>query len=137
MCSSGLFTWARLVPFPSTPSKAGNVFTTEGQQPHATDLTHRELELLRLIAEGKSNQEIGQELMLSRRAVRRHFSDIYEKIGASGKVARATTVYALRHGVATWTTCSPPNRICTSRQEWVFARIADAHSLSIVYAKGG
>ena len=72
------------------------------QQPHENDLTEREVEVLRLIAEGKSNQEIGQELMLSRRTVERHISNIYEKIGASGKVARATaTAYALRRGLAT------------------------------------
>lgn len=65
-------------------------------------LTEREVEVLRLIAMGKSNQEIGQELVLSRRTVERHISNIYLKIGASGKVARATaTAYALRHGLAT------------------------------------
>jgi predicted ATPase/DNA-binding CsgD family transcriptional regulator len=71
------------------------------QQPYENDLTEREIEVLRLIAEGKSNQEIGQELTLSRRTVERHISNIYEKIGASGKVARATaTAYALRRGLA-------------------------------------
>jgi DNA-binding NarL/FixJ family response regulator len=51
---------------------------------------------------GKSNQEIGRELVLSRRTVDRHISYIYLKIEGSGKVARATaTAYALRHGLAT------------------------------------
>jgi DNA-binding NarL/FixJ family response regulator len=54
------------------------------------------------MAAGKSNEEIGRELVLSRRTVERHISNIYLKIGASGKVARATaTAYALRHGLAT------------------------------------
>jgi len=74
----------------------------ESQGPYPNDLTEREVEVLRLITAGKSNQEIGQELILSRRTVERHISNIYQKIGASGKVARATaTAYALRHGLAT------------------------------------
>jgi predicted ATPase/DNA-binding CsgD family transcriptional regulator len=64
------------------------------------DLTRREVQVLRLIATGKSNQEIAQELVLSLRTVERHISNIYQKIGSTGKVARATaTGYAHRHGL--------------------------------------
>jgi DNA-binding NarL/FixJ family response regulator len=64
------------------------------------DLTPREMEVLRLIAAGKSNQQIAAILMLSVRTVERHSSNIYAKIGAAGAVARATaTAYALRHGL--------------------------------------
>ncbi|MFL5731592.1 MAG: tetratricopeptide repeat protein, partial [Chloroflexia bacterium] len=74
----------------------------EHKSPYPDDLTEREVEVLRLITVGKSNQEIGQELVLSRRTVERHISNIYQKIGASGKVARAAaTAYALRHRLAT------------------------------------
>jgi non-specific serine/threonine protein kinase len=63
-------------------------------------LTEREAQVLRLIAMGKSNHEIAEELVLSRRTAERHISNIYQKIGASGKVARATaTAYAMRHGL--------------------------------------
>ena len=56
--------------------------------------------MLRLIAAGKSNQEIAQELALSLRTVERHISNIYQKIGATGRVARATaTAYAIKHGL--------------------------------------
>lgn len=66
--------------------------------PDPAGLTGRELEVLRLIAAGKSNQEIAAELFLSVRTVERHISTIYEKLGVGGKVARATaTAYALRH----------------------------------------
>jgi predicted ATPase/DNA-binding NarL/FixJ family response regulator len=66
------------------------------------DLTAREVEVLRLIAMGKSNQEIASDLVLSRRTAERHISNIYQKIGATGKVARATaTAYALRHNFIT------------------------------------
>jgi ATP/maltotriose-dependent transcriptional regulator MalT len=91
-----------IIQFTSFSPKAGATITTEGRDIYPDDLTEREIEVLRLIAVGKSNQEIGQELVLSRRTVERHVSNIYQKIGASGKVARATaSAYALRHGIAT------------------------------------
>jgi DNA-binding NarL/FixJ family response regulator len=68
--------------------------------PRMADLTPREIEVLRLIAAGKSNQEIAAILVLSVRTVERHISNIYAKIGASGAVARATaTAYAFHHGL--------------------------------------
>jgi predicted ATPase/DNA-binding CsgD family transcriptional regulator len=63
-------------------------------------LTPREIEILRLIAAGKSNQEIANELTLSVRTVERHISNIYEKIGIYGNTARAAaTAYAFSHGL--------------------------------------
>ena len=93
---------AEVLAFAGSPTEAAGTFKTEAQRAYLGDLTEREVEVLRLIAAGKSNQEIGQELVLSRRTVERHISNIYEKIGASGKVARASaTAYAHRHGLAT------------------------------------
>jgi ATP/maltotriose-dependent transcriptional regulator MalT len=64
-------------------------------------LTARELEVLRLIARGRSNQEIAADLVLSVRTVERHIANIYDKIGASGRAARAAAAsYALAAGVA-------------------------------------
>jgi DNA-binding NarL/FixJ family response regulator len=64
-----------------------------------TALTTRELEVLRLIAAGKSNQEIATELVLSIRTVERHVSNIYQKLQISGPTARAVaTAYLLRQG---------------------------------------
>jgi DNA-binding NarL/FixJ family response regulator len=64
-------------------------------------LTARELEVLRLVARGRSNQEIADELVLSVRTVERHIANIYDKIGASGRAARAAAAsYALAAGVA-------------------------------------
>ena len=64
-------------------------------------LSAREIEVLALIAAGRSNQEIAEELFLSVRTVERHISTIYEKIGAHGRAARAAaTAYALGHGLA-------------------------------------
>ena len=67
-------------------------------QPAATpaypdDLTEREVEVLRLIAQGNSNREVGNELFIAEGTVRRHVSNIYEKIGATNRAD--ATRYAL------------------------------------------
>ena len=60
-------------------------------------LTEREIELLHLVADGLTNDEIADRLMLSARTVERHLSNVYRKLGVSGKAARAAAVaYALR-----------------------------------------
>ena len=66
----------------------------------ADGLTVREREILRLVAHGRSNQQIAGDLVLSVRTVERHVSNIYDKIGASGRTARAAaTAYAADAGL--------------------------------------
>jgi class 3 adenylate cyclase len=60
-------------------------------------LTAREVEVLRLIAAGRTNTEIAAELTLSVRTVARHITNIYTKIGARNKVE--ATDYANKRGV--------------------------------------
>jgi pimeloyl-ACP methyl ester carboxylesterase/DNA-binding CsgD family transcriptional regulator len=61
----------------------------EAFPPPAPDLSTREFEVLRLVAAGLSNEEIADRLFLSVRTVERHLSNIYSKVGVSGKAARA------------------------------------------------
>jgi DNA-binding CsgD family transcriptional regulator len=69
-----------------------------GQRPsHQEHLTAREVDVLRLIAAGRTNLEISRELVLSERTVARHITNIYGKIGARSKVDAAS--YAMRHGL--------------------------------------
>jgi pimeloyl-ACP methyl ester carboxylesterase len=63
----------------------------------AAKLTPRETEVLRLIAAGRSNQQIADTLVLSLRTVERHITNLYAKIGAHGKAD--ATAYAMRHGL--------------------------------------
>lgn len=56
-------------------------------------LTARELEVLRLIAAGKSNREIGELLFISPRTVERHIANIYLKIDVNNRAE--ATAYAL------------------------------------------
>jgi DNA-binding CsgD family transcriptional regulator len=61
-------------------------------------LSLRELEVLRLLAVGRSNQQIADELVISRNTVRRHVSNIFDKTGATNRVEAST--YARDHGLA-------------------------------------
>ncbi|MCH8186543.1 MAG: AAA family ATPase [Chloroflexi bacterium] len=64
---------------------------------HPAGLTQREVEVLRLIAAGKSNQEIAEELFISPHTVIRHVSNIFAKTGSTNRADAAT--YANRHGL--------------------------------------
>jgi DNA-binding NarL/FixJ family response regulator len=55
-------------------------------------LSRRELDVLRLAAEGRTNAEIGDALTLSIRTIERHLSNAYDKLGVSGRAARAAAV---------------------------------------------
>ncbi len=62
------------------------------------EFTGRELEILRLISEGKNNEEIAEKLFLSIRTVEKHLTNIYSKLGISGKSARAFAAsYAIKN----------------------------------------
>jgi pimeloyl-ACP methyl ester carboxylesterase/DNA-binding CsgD family transcriptional regulator len=61
----------------------------EPVEPEPLDLTARELEVLALVAAGFDNAEIAERLYLSPRTVERHLSNVYDKLGVSGKAARA------------------------------------------------
>lgn len=74
--------------------------TAEGQpDPGAAagSLTARELEVLRLLAAGHSNQTIAARLVVSERTVEHHIAHIYRKLDLRGRVDAAA--FALRHGL--------------------------------------
>jgi len=73
--------------------------TLGGAKPHPDHLTAREVEVLGLIAAGRTNAEISSELVLSERTVARHITNIYGKIGARSKAD--ATAYAIHHGLTT------------------------------------
>ena len=59
------------------------------------DLTAREVEVLRLIAAGWSNQEIADALFISRKTASVHASHIFDKLGASNRVEAAAIAHRL------------------------------------------
>jgi HD-GYP domain-containing protein (c-di-GMP phosphodiesterase class II) len=61
------------------------------------DLTDREVQVLRLIARGRSNREVAERLVISPKTVGRHVENLYAKIGVSSRAAAA--VFAMEHGL--------------------------------------
>jgi DNA-binding NarL/FixJ family response regulator len=59
-------------------------------------LTPRELEVLRLVAAGRSNPEVASELLLSEKTVARHLSNIFAKLDVGSRTAAAAFAYEHR-----------------------------------------
>ena len=85
-----------------TPQVAARVMEElrQGGQPSSqagADLSEREVEVLRLIAEGRSNTEIAERLVISEHTVKRHVSNILSKLHLADRTQAA--VYAWREGM--------------------------------------
>ena len=63
----------------------------------APGLTARELQVLRLVAEGRTNRAIADQLRISEKTVARHLSNIFVKLGLSSRAA--ATAWAYEHAV--------------------------------------
>jgi NarL family two-component system response regulator LiaR len=68
------------------------------QPPTPEPLTEREVEVLRLVAQGRSNQDIARMLVVSEATVRTHVSSILSKLHLASRTQAA--LYALREGLA-------------------------------------
>jgi NarL family two-component system response regulator LiaR len=66
-------------------------------QPTEDPLTEREVEVLKLVAKGRSNQEVAKELIISERTVGAHVSNILGKLHLANRTQAA--LYALRKGL--------------------------------------
>ena len=78
------------------PSAIGSpeVLPEEGAPEH---LTLRELDVLRLVADGLTNAEVARQLWISEPTVKFHLSRVYEKLGVSNRTGAAR--WAQRHGL--------------------------------------
>src|SRR5438128_6348093 len=79
----------------STPS---STTTVAPPQTYPAGLTAREVEVLRLLADGLMDAQIAEKLILSPRTVHAHISSIYSKLGISSR--SAATRYAIEHDLA-------------------------------------
>ncbi|MCH8799533.1 MAG: hypothetical protein IH963_01350 [Chloroflexi bacterium] len=82
-------------------SQPGNIPAT-----YPDGLTQREAEVLRLLAQGRSNSQISEELVVAEGTTRRHVANIYEKIGVANR--SEATRYALREGLLSLDETAPP-----------------------------
>ena len=86
--------------FPGATSKPvrGHLEHADGDDPaHDDPLTVRELEVVKLIAEGYSGRQIAETLVISEKTVERHRANILEKLDLRGRVE--LTRYAIRRGL--------------------------------------
>lgn len=77
--------------------RTGIVPGTAARSERPDGLTDREIEVLRLVAAGKTNKEIGRELFISTTTVNAHVRNVLEKIGAANRAEAAS--YATEHGL--------------------------------------
>ncbi len=75
----------------------GTIIARHRNQPAGWPLTVRELEVLRLAAEGMGAREICDQLNLTHSTVKTHFANIYRKLGVSDRAA--AVAYAIRTGL--------------------------------------
>jgi len=72
--------------------------TSAPQAPAHAALTEREVGILRLIAEGRSNKEIAAALYLTEGTIKGYVSTIFDKLGVEDRTQAA--LYAVKHGLA-------------------------------------
>ena len=76
-------------------SHLGPEGASSGRDDHG--LTERELEIVRLVAAGHKNKEVGAMLTISERTVKTHLTNVFQKLGVRDRVG--LVMYALRHGL--------------------------------------
>ncbi|PDO09665.1 MAG: DNA-binding response regulator [Candidatus Reconcilbacillus cellulovorans] len=82
---------------PQVATKMISRFRRFGETPPHEELTEREREVLRLVAKGKSNRDIAEELGIGIKTVKFHLSNIFAKLGVEDRTQ--AVVYAFRHGL--------------------------------------
>jgi NarL family two-component system response regulator LiaR len=84
---------------PRIARKLMDELSRPSEQPPTPDpLTEREVEVLGLVAQGKSNRQIADELVIAEGTVRVHVSSILSKLHLASRTQ--ATLYALREGLA-------------------------------------
>jgi len=83
---------------PVVASKVLDRFTELSRRaPSGEELSERELEVLRLMAKGAANKEIGVELSIAQSTVKTHISTIFQKLGVNDRTQAVTE--ALKKGI--------------------------------------
>jgi len=67
-------------------------------KPPHEELTEREMDVLKLLAQGKSNQDIADQLYIGIKTVKYHITNIFAKLGVEDRTQAA--IYAVKHGLS-------------------------------------
>jgi ATP/maltotriose-dependent transcriptional regulator MalT len=78
-----------------TPGERPSSLTTASPPPYPDGLTTREVEVLQVVAQGLTNEQVAERLVISSRTVDTHLTSIYSKIRVSSRAA--ATRYAIEH----------------------------------------
>ena len=80
-----------------TPLLRQSLISAKNKEKDENALTKRELQVLKLLAEGMYNREIGEKLFISEKTVKNHVSSIFKKIGVTDRTQAA--VYAIKNNI--------------------------------------
>ncbi len=80
---------------PNLPKAAREVLTARTEARPAAELSARERDVLRLVAEGRPNKLIARELGISEKTVKAHLTSIFQRIGVTDRTQAA--LWARRH----------------------------------------
>lgn len=80
-----------------TPRAAARLMKAVSTPENPEDLTERETEVLRLLAQGQSNKQIARNLQIGEKTVKTHVSNILSKLGVQSRTQ--ATLYAIRIGL--------------------------------------
>lgn len=81
---------------PLDPRAAREILASRRPSPSAESLSTREIEVLRLVAEGRANKVIAQRLEISEKTVKTHLTSIFRALGVTDRTQAA--LWAERHG---------------------------------------
>jgi len=80
-----------------TPLLRQSLLNMKDKEKDENALTKREVQVLKLLAEGMYNREIGEKLFISEKTVKNHVSSIFKKIGVTDRTQAA--VYAIKNNI--------------------------------------
>lgn len=83
---------------PLAPKAARALITSRSERRPATDLSERELEVLRLVADGLPNKEIARRLHITEKTVKAHLTSVFRQIDVFDRMQAA--IWAREHGLA-------------------------------------
>ncbi len=84
---TGLWVGKSLYDRKQKPGLTTDIFSSQLNQNTPSGLSKREMEVLELLAEGISNQEIADKLFISENTVKTHTSRLFEKLGVKNRTA--------------------------------------------------